>query len=121
MHEMSIAQSLLDIIRDEMEKNQLKVLFKVKVKTGKLNAIVPDALTFCFDLLLRDTPWEGAILEIETVPVRLKCVECGYEFYPPIEENVVSIFSIPCPSCGADFGHRVLEGKELLIEYIEGE
>ena len=121
MHEMSIAQSLMDIIKEEMEKNNLTTLLKVKIRAGRLNAIVPDALMFCFDMLLKDTPWEGAILEIETIPVKMKCSKCGREFVAPSEERIGSLLSLPCPYCGMDVGHTLIEGKELLIEYIEAE
>ncbi len=121
MHEMSIAQSLMDIIREEMDKNDLSTLLKVKIKTGRLNAIVPDALIFCFDMLIKDTPWEGAIMEIETIPVKMKCCRCGGEFMVPIEEKIGALLDFPCPHCGMEFGHTLIEGKELLIEYIEGE
>ncbi|MCF8031133.1 MAG: hydrogenase maturation nickel metallochaperone HypA, partial [Desulfohalobiaceae bacterium] len=44
MHEMSVAQSLIDIIRNEMDKNAVTTLQTVKVKAGRINAIVPEAL-----------------------------------------------------------------------------
>jgi hydrogenase nickel incorporation protein HypA/HybF len=121
MHEMSIAQGLMDIVKQEMEKNNMKTLLKVKVRAGKINAIIPDALQLCFDILLQETPWQGAILEIETTPIKLKCPECNTIFIPDEEDFFHSIINIPCPKCGTDMGHEIVGGKELLIEYIEAE
>ncbi len=121
MHEMSIAQSLMEIVKQEMEKNNMNNLLKVKVRAGKINAIVPDALQVCFDILLQDTPWPGAVLEIETVPIKLKCQKCGTIFVPKDEDLFPSLIQSPCPKCGTDFGHEIMSGKELLIEYIEAE
>ena len=121
MHEMSIAQGLMDIVKQEMNKNNLSTLLKIKVRTGRLNAIVPDALQLCFDMLLQDTPWPGAILEIETVPIQLKCKNCGKIFIPKDQNFIYSIIQAPCPYCKTDIGHEIVGGKELTIEYIEAE
>ncbi len=99
----------------------MKILLKVKIRTGKLNAIVPEALQVCFDILLQDTPWPGAMLEIETVPIKLKCSGCSHVFLPQDQEFIGSIIQAPCPKCGAEVGHQIISGKELLIEYIEAE
>ncbi len=121
MHEMAIAQGLMDIVRQEMKKNGVKTLLKVKVRAGRMNAIVPEALQLCFDMLLQDTPWPGAILEIETVPIKLKCPKCSTIFSPEEQDFLGSIIQAPCPECGTEIGHEMVEGKELLIEYIEAE
>lgn len=121
MHEMSIAQGIMNIIKQEMEKNNLSVLYKVKVRAGKINAIVPEALQVCFDMLLQETPWPGAILEIENIPVKLRCSNCKNEFIPEEQQFIGSIINAPCPKCDTQFDHEIIEGKELSIEYIEAD
>ena len=117
MHEMSIAQSILDIVAQELEKNGLKRLIRVKVKHGALTNTVPEALETCFMALTAKTPMEDAIFEIEAIPAKYKCFSCGKEFTTEERGRLL----IPCPSCGEDFGHTVLAGKELYIESIEAE
>ena len=119
MHEMSIAASLKDICEQELEKNGLTKLLKVKIKHGKLSAIVPEALDMSFTAVFVDTPHEGAVVECEEVPLVLKCRQCGLEFSPE-DAGDHSIFA-PCPGCGEELGHDVVTGKELFIEYIEAE
>lgn len=117
MHEMSIATSLLDIIRQEMEKHQATKLVLVRVKHGALSQIVPDSLYFAWEVLTKETPLEGAKLELEEVPLRLACSECGHEFEPEEIQLVIH----PCPKCGEEFGHKVLSGKELYLDHLEAE
>jgi len=118
MHEMSIAQSLVAIVQQEMAKHGVTRLHGVLVRHGALAAVVPHALTFAWEVLTRDTPLDGARLDMEEVPVRLRCSSCGAEFTP---EECDRLLLIPCPACGEDLGHEVLEGKELYIENLEAE
>jgi len=119
MHEMSIAQSLLELVRQEMDKNNVSRLLKVKVCCGRLNAVVPDALHLAFEALTRQTDLEGAELEIEEIPLILACGHCGQTFDPGDGDTV--FFHFPCPACGEDIGHSVQQGRELHIDFIEAE
>jgi len=120
MHEMSIAQSLVKIVREEMAKNQVESLIKVTVCCGRINAVVPDALHMAFEALTRDTPLQGAELDIVHVPLRLACGQCGSHFEPEDGADTV-FFHFPCPACGQDIGHEVVQGRELHVESIEAE
>ena len=79
MHEMSIAQSILDIIKQEMEKNDLTKLIRVKIKFGRLTNTVPEALETGFMALTIQTPLESAVFELEQIQARFKCFKCGKE------------------------------------------
>lgn len=118
MHEMSIAQSILDIVAQEMEKNGLTRLIRVKVCHGSLTNTVSEAMETCFMALTVKTPMENAVFELQTIPARYKCFSCRHEFSPPEDSNRLLV---PCPACNEEFGHTVLAGKELYIEYIEAE
>ncbi len=115
MHELSIVQSLLAVIEDEMAKHGKQTLIAVKVKHGRLSAIVPEALAMAFEVLTMDSRLAGARLDLEEIPVRLRCRACGGEFTP--QHRAVPF--APCPSCGEELGHTVLSGRELYIEYLE--
>jgi len=115
MHELSIVQSLLAIIEDEMVKHGKHKLITVKIKHGRLAAVVPEALETGFEVLTINTPFAGAKLVTEQTPVVLRCRSCGREFSP---ERASAAFA-PCPQCGEELGHEVLSGRELYIEYLE--
>jgi len=117
MHEMSIAQSILDIIKQEMESNGLTKLVRVRIKHGRLTNTVPEALETCFMALTVKTPLESAVFELEEIPARYKCFGCAKEFSPEEANRLL----VPCPHCGEELGHTVLAGKELYIDYIEAE
>jgi len=113
MHELSITQSLLEIVNQEVAKHAISKVTAVKLKVGKLRAIEPTSLTFCFELLSKDTPVQGAELVIEFVPVRGRCLGCGELFE-------VDSLLFACPGCS---GHNIemISGRELYIEEIQGD
>jgi len=117
MHEMSIAQSLVDIIKEEMDKHNVTKLMKVKVKYGQISAIVPEALETAFQVMTIGTGLEGAKLETEEIPLRAKCRNCSKEFSPQEADLLI----MTCPFCETEFGHEIISGKELYIEEIEAE
>ncbi len=116
MHEMAIAESILQIIEQELEKNNCTKLNVVHVRYGTLSQIVGEALQFCFEAVIKDGPYEGARLELEEVDLVLRCGSCEQEFRPSYGE----VFE-PCTHCNANLGHEVITGKELYIQHIEAE
>jgi len=113
MHELSITQSLLDIIIQEVNKNSISRVTSVKLKVGKFTSIEPSCLTFYFELLSKDTPAEGADLRIESVSIKGKCQNCQEVF----ETND---FLFVCPVCLSQ-NIEIINGRELYIEEIEGD
>ncbi len=111
MHEMSIAQSLIDIIREEMERHQARVLNSVRVQIGRLSAVVPEALTFCFGIMISGTELEGAELITEIVPLEAACKQCPQTF-----EVVDYVFR--CPRCGGT-EIETIAGHDLTIVDME--
>ena len=94
MHELSIANSVVDAARAEIEKRPGARLLKVGLRVGELAGVDPDALTFSFQALVKGTELEPATLEIEARPRRHRCRECALEF-------VVRDYDTLCPDCGA--------------------
>jgi hydrogenase nickel incorporation protein HypA/HybF len=113
MHEMSIAQSVLDIILQESQNHQVNRVLSVAVKVGELSAVETESLRFCFDFLTRGTLAEGARLEIERVKVTGRCQECGSNF--TVQELIFS-----CPACKSP-KVEMLSGRELSVESFEAE
>ena len=76
---------------------------------------MPESLQYCFEILVKDTPHEGARLEITVLPLRLRCSQCGKVFGGEGQDALWE----PCPDCGEQFGHVVEQGKELYLDRIE--
>ena len=113
MHELSITQGLLAIVVDEASKHSFSQVRTVKLKIGELTAIEPLSLTFCFELLTKDTVAEGADLEIDVVPITRKCPNCLKVFE-------TDSFSFVCPACSS-VNTELVTGRELYVEEIEGD
>ncbi len=113
MHEVSIAQSLLKIVQNESKKHGVSRVTRVHVRIGTLCAIVPEALTFSFEVISERTVAEGAGLHIELVPARGRCQNCNIDFE-------VDNFLFFCPKCGG-IASEIISGKELEISDIEVE
>jgi hydrogenase nickel incorporation protein HypA/HybF len=113
MHELSITQSLIEIVNEEAAKHAISRVKTIKLKVGMLRAIEPGSLMFCFEIVSRDTPAEGAKLVIDFVPAQARCLECGELF----EERGLACV---CPHCR---GHRIetINGREFYVEEIQGD
>jgi hydrogenase nickel incorporation protein HypA/HybF len=112
MHEMSIAQSLFEIVMEAVEgEGNVAVVERVDLRVGKLRAVVPDSLAFCFEVVCQGTRLEGAALRIEEVPVWVSCRDCR-----KVEEKTDPIFL--CSRCGSP-RIELVSGKELEITGIE--
>ena len=113
MHEMGIANSILEAVATEMRRHLGSRASKVGVRIGELAAIDGEALRFCFDALSRDTDFEGLQLEIEFCPRRHRCDQCGEAF-------AVHDYEFACPKCGFT-QTRFIGGDELELAYLEVE
>lgn len=83
---------------------------RVRLEIGKLTAVLPDAVEFCFDLCAEGTCVEGAKLEIVMIAGRARCRQCD------IEVDLDQPWGL-C-SCGGTDLER-LAGEELRIKEIE--
>ncbi len=113
MHEMSIAQSALDIILQESQNHKVNRVISVALKVGELSAVETESLRFCFELLTKGTLAEGARLDIERVEVTCRCQDCGSNF-------TVQDLMFSCPSCKSN-RVEMLSGRELSVESFEAE
>ena len=74
MHELSIAQSIVEMVCERAGEARVHRLTLV---IGKLSAVMPDALRFCFDVCAEGTVLEGAALEIIEPRGRGRCPIAG--------------------------------------------
>lgn len=112
MHEMAIAQSILDIVVQHAAQQTGKVT-RIKLQVGQMTQVVPEALQFGFQALAQGTVAEGALLEIDRIPVTIRCHSCQQTFQ--LEQ-----FRFICPECQAS-KVELLTGRELAVEYLEVE
>lgn len=111
MHELSIAQSVLEAVKTEASRHAGARPTKIGLRVGELAAVDPDALQFAFEALTRETGLEGVEIAIEFCPRRHRCVECANEF-------VVKDFDFQCACCGS-VRSECISGDQLELAYME--
>ena len=80
MHEMGIAASVLDLVRQDVPVIQGPLVRRVTVRVGELAGVQADSLRFCFEALVAGTPYQSAALAIEQLAAMRACRGCGTEF-----------------------------------------
>ena len=108
MHELAIAEGIVRIAAEHAGDRRVT---KVELKVGHLRQVVPSALAFGFELVARGTVVEGAELQIDEVPARVRCERCHAQAELPG-------FPLCCPVCGS-LDVAVTEGEELHVEALE--
>jgi hydrogenase nickel incorporation protein HypA/HybF len=111
MHEMSIAESLVDLIEDEARREGFARVRRVRLRLGALGHVEPAALLFCFDVVARGTVAEGASLDIENVPGAGWCAGCR-------QSVAISQRYDLCPACGQSYV-LMTAGDELRLAELE--
>ena len=111
MHELSIAQSIVDSVREQAALHEGRRVLRIGVRVGETSGVNAEALEFCFGMTVQETELAGVVLDLERVPVRFCCQQCGAEFVPVD-------FDGTCPSCSEGHG-RMVAGDELALSFLE--
>jgi len=107
MHELGIAEPLLDVVRRRADGRAVAAL---RLQVGALHRVVEEALQTAWDLVSGGTEAEGARVEVTVLPVRCRCGACG-------EEAEGDDLVVVCPSCGGTT-LSLVGGEELLLESL---
>lgn len=113
MHEMSLAEGVIQLIEDSARQNDFTRVKTVWLEIGKLAGVEAEAMRFCFEAVSRGSIADGAALEITETPGIGVCAGCGRKM------EVAERFQ-PCPHCG-DFGVTVTGGDEMRVKELEVE
>ncbi len=106
---------MLQVVLDECERNNIKLLKRVTVKVGALTAVVPESLRFWFSHLINERGMDDVELCIETISIKVRCPLCSEEQIFKEGDDLLFI----CNNCGSPM--EVLNGRELFVSEIEGE
>jgi hydrogenase nickel incorporation protein HypA/HybF len=113
MHEISLCESVVQVIEDQALAQGFRHVRLVKLEIGRLAGVEIEAMRFGFDAVTRDTIADGASLEIIEAPGTAWCPHCQQRV------EVLQRYDA-CPSCG----HAPLEltaGDEMRIVELEVE
>ncbi|MGR9053766.1 MAG: hydrogenase maturation nickel metallochaperone HypA [Gammaproteobacteria bacterium] len=113
MHEMSLCESILEIIEQQAQQQNFTTVKMVTLEIGALSTVEPDAMRFCFDAVMNGSLADRARLEIIDVEGRAWCLQCG--------KNVaVRQRYDACPNCGG-YQLQIVAGEEMRIKELEVE
>lgn len=107
MHEVSMMQNTLDIAIAQAQQNGATKIERITMNIGELSGVIPEALEFAFEVLIRGTIADNAQLEIITIPVVCYCQECNRNFQP---DNYI----YECPEC-RQISTNIVQGRELAL------
>ena len=108
MHEFSIAESLVALVRRHLPMGALPR--RVTVRIGPLHAISPEAMQWAWTAAAEQAGWKATQLDLDLLPWRLHCLSCGRSWPAELVDE--------CCPCGAP--DATLEGgDEMLLMSIE--
>ncbi|HIX83671.1 MAG TPA: hydrogenase maturation nickel metallochaperone HypA [Candidatus Megamonas gallistercoris] len=113
MHEMALAEGILDIVLSYADKNEAQKVTEISILVGEMTGVVPESLDFCFTSLSAGTKAEGAKLVLKHVPLIAKCLDCG-------EQTKIEKYNFTCPKCKS-LRMEIVSGRELRVESLEAE
>lgn len=110
MHEMSLAQGILQIVEDTLARSGGGRVSLVRLEIGQLAGVEHSALRFSFEVVAGGTAIDGATLEIDEPPGQAWCLQCS-------QTVVLSGLGEPCPHCDS-YQLQVTGGTQLRVKEI---
>ena len=111
MHELSVCQSMLAQVASIARQHAATRVLNITLRIGPLSGVESRLLQDAFPLARAGTVAANAELSIETLPIRVRCRECGCE-------SEVEINRLICVHCGG-YQTQVMSGDELLLANVE--
>ena len=113
MHELSLAESVLQIIEDAAHEQKFTRVKTVWLEIGQLACVEQESLPFYFEVVIRDSIAQRAKLVIINIVGQGWCDKCEREV--PLASHHDS-----CPNCG-QYGLKVTQGDAMQIKELEVE
>lgn len=113
MHEMALAQSIVELVQEHALRDDFTRVRTVRLAIGALSHVAPHALEFGFEAVARGTVAEGAKLAIDRPPGTGYCIDC-------CKNVAIAAHGDPCPSCGGS-DWMVVGGDDMRVVDLEVE
>jgi len=110
MHELSIAQSIVELAEQEARNHQAVSIEELELEIGDLAGIEWNALEFALESAIKGSLLEDARIVRQRIAGEGRCGDCESIF--PVE----NLFSA-CPLCSS-YAVKIIKGKELRIKSI---
>ncbi len=110
MHELRIAEAVIDTVRRELDSEKLSSVETIGLRIGVMSGVDPESLKFSFSAATSGTELDRSGLEIEIIPVQAHCEKCHKDF--AVDELIFR-----CPACGTS-DINMTRGDEIEISFI---
>jgi hydrogenase nickel incorporation protein HypA/HybF len=110
MHELSVTESLLQLVISHAEKVNTRKVTDLHLVVGRLSSIMDESVQFYWDIISEGTICAGSTLHFEKRAGILQCIYCQKEF------NIGQELA-PCPGCGGSHT-KIISGNEFFLESI---
>mgnify|MGYP001257691015 CR=1 FL=1 len=111
MHEMSLAENIIQLIEDASLEQQFTQVITVWLEIGQLACVEKESLRFYFDVVTQDSIAWQAKLEIIEIAGQALCNQCN-------QEISITAYHEACPHCGS-YELQVTRGDEMRIKELE--
>ena len=109
MHELSLCNSIASIVDRAAAGRPIET---VHLELGRFRQVVPDTLTYCWELVTATTALAGSRLSVHPVDITLGCATCDATTSPDAELVLL------CGSCGGG-DVSMLTGEEFMITSLD--
>lgn len=110
MHELSIAQSIVELAEDVAMKEKANSIKSIDIEIGALSGVVLDALDFAMEMTIKSTKLENAEINYLKKIGIASCKGCKIQFET---EDLLAL----CPKCN-QANYKIIDGKQLKIRSL---
>lgn len=120
MHDVTAAQRIAATVLQAAREQDAERVQRVQIALGAMAMIDPEQLEFWLEQILRGTIAEDAQIEIEQLPLRVRCIDCGHEGDVEVPDDPIyhlMTYAPRCPECGSE-NLEVLAGGACVVRAI---
>ena len=113
MHELAITKGIIDIVSSEARDKGFERVLEIKLQVGEYSGLVPECIREFFPIAAKGSVAENAVLNIETLKDKFKCLDCGYE-------GDADRKNACCPQCRST-ALKMTAGREFYVDSLKVE
>lgn len=110
MHELSVVESLVEGVREHVPAGAR--LISVTIEVGTLEHLDGEIMQMAWESTIDQTPLRDATLNVERIPVEVRCRACGAVYAP------LDAFALACPECDQVLPD-VINGRGIVLRSLE--